>query len=470
MQIVSSKKKSVPVTIPHFRCSVLDCKLEDIGSSGCEYTWTNKQDDNTRVWSKLDRALANPAWFSTFPATYTTFLPTGVSDHSLVLVNIYDDYPLKSRFSFLNYWISHPSYKALIAQAWNNSVEGTSMYRLVGKLKHVRNSLSVLYKHRFNDLATRVTKTKAKTALLDCQKGMQDNPLSQDLINRERLLLEDYNTLKAAEMSVVKQKAKIENIRHDDCSTKYFFSRIQERKQQQIIGSIVDRHGTDRIGLTEVAEGFVDYYAHIIGSDKSPGPDGFSSAFFKDSLDLIGEDFCRAIHEFFRTGDVPLVNRVVEILDDFASWSGLKANISKTEIYFGEVPNNVKAEILNDTGFVEGRFPFRYLGIPLNSAKNSLEVYGALLTKIQNCLLHWSNGFLSYAGRIQIFKSVFFGIANFWCGSALLPKNIMKRINKICKDYFWNNIEEGQKKMVFLSWQVICRPYKEGGFNVKELL
>ncbi|XP_074301494.1 uncharacterized protein LOC141632888 [Silene latifolia] len=156
-------------------------------------------------------------------------------------------------------------------------------------------------------------------------------------------------------------------------------------------------------------------------------------------------------------------------MDRFAKWSGLKPNISKTEIYFGGVSTAVKALILQHTGFFEGSFPFRYLGIPLKSSKNSAEVYGTLITKIQNALLHWSNNLLSYARRIQILNSVIFCIANFWCSAALLPKNILKRITKICKDYF-RGIADGDRKHVFLSWKSVCRPSQEGGFNVKELL
>ncbi|XP_074263009.1 uncharacterized protein LOC141585846 [Silene latifolia] len=109
------------------------------------------------------------------------------------------------------------------------------------------------------------------------------------------------------------------------------------------------------------------------------------------------------------------------------------------------------------------------MGIPLNSAKNSVEVYGTLINKIQNSLLQWSNTFLSYAGRIQILNYVIFGLANFWCAIALLPKTILKRIKKICKDYFWN-VETDRRKLVFQSCKCICRPQKEGGFNIKELL
>ncbi|XP_074305489.1 uncharacterized protein LOC141640704 [Silene latifolia] len=102
----------------------------------------------------------------------------------------------------------------------------------------------------------------------------------------------------------------------------------------------------------------------------------------------------------FVRGDLPSVKGVVQQLDTFASWSGLRENINKTEIYFGGVSPDVKALILHTIWFAEGSFPFRYLGVPLNSSRNSAEVYGSLITKIQNALLHWSNKFLSYAGRI----------------------------------------------------------------------
>lgn len=39
-----------------------------------------------------------------------------------------------------------------------------------------------------------------------------------------------------------------------------------------------------------------------IGNEKSPGPDGYTSYFFKNAWNIIGEDFCQAIWEFFRTG------------------------------------------------------------------------------------------------------------------------------------------------------------------------
>ncbi|XP_074313865.1 uncharacterized protein LOC141649063 [Silene latifolia] len=327
-----------------FNTCLLNCRLDDMRGPGCEYTWTNKQDDSTRTWSKLDMALANPDWFNQFPTTYANFLPAGISDHSPVLVTVFDDPPLKSRFSFLNCWTTHASYRDLVTQAWHLPVQGTAMFKLFGKLKNVRVSLYGLHKQNYSDIPNKVV--VAKAALMDCQAMLQSCPLSPDLIHKEKQLLVDYNTLKQAEVSFLKQKAKVDNIKHGDFSSKYFFSRPQERKNQQIIGRIVDRHGTERTGLSDVAEGFVDYYSHLlgsttptspldtslihqgscvspedsasliqpvsldeikaalfsIGSDKSPGPDGFSSGFFKDSWELISSDFCKAVLNFFNTG------------------------------------------------------------------------------------------------------------------------------------------------------------------------
>ncbi|XP_074289374.1 uncharacterized protein LOC141614528 [Silene latifolia] len=73
-----------------FNQCILECQLEDLHSLGCEYTWTNKQEAVTRVWSRLDRVLSNLLWLIHFPTTQVHVLPAGVSDHSPLLVNVTD--------------------------------------------------------------------------------------------------------------------------------------------------------------------------------------------------------------------------------------------------------------------------------------------------------------------------------------------------------------------------------------------
>ncbi|CAN1169945.1 Transposon TX1 uncharacterized 149 kDa protein [Linum perenne] len=42
-----------------------------------------------------------------------------------------------------------------------------------------------------------------------------------------------------------------------------------------------------------------------ISNDKSPGPDGYSAEFFKDSWELIGNEVCTAVSSFFEKSYMP---------------------------------------------------------------------------------------------------------------------------------------------------------------------
>ncbi|XP_074298711.1 uncharacterized protein LOC141629637 [Silene latifolia] len=171
----------------------------------------------------------------------------------------------------------------------------------------------------------------------------------------------------------------------------------------------------------------------------------------------------------FTRGDVPSVQEVLTTLNEFAAWTGLHANTEKTEIYFGGVQLEIREEIKVLTGFTEGNFPFRYLGLPLNTTKNTIDKYGMLITKVHAAVQHWSSTLLSYAGKVQLLSSVVFGLENFWCSSGLLPKSIIKLIDQMCKNFFWG-IEHSHRKLVPKSWKSICSPRVEGGFGIKELL
>lgn len=59
---------------------------------------------------------------------------------------------------------------------------------------------------------------------------------------------------------------------------------------------------------------------------------------------------------------------------------------------------------------------------------------GGKITERVNC---WSARMLSYSGRIQLIKSVLFGIQIYWAQIFLLPKKIMKMIKTICRTFIW---------------------------------
>lgn len=56
--------------------------------------------------------------------------------------------------------------------------------------------------------------------------------------------------------------------------------------------------------LTKVIDDMVKQALWSIPKDKSPGPDGFESGFFKAAWSVVGRDVFRAVHNFFCRGNL----------------------------------------------------------------------------------------------------------------------------------------------------------------------
>ncbi|XP_074296877.1 uncharacterized protein LOC141627534 [Silene latifolia] len=420
----------------------LHCGVADITSSGCEMTWTNKQDIDTLVWSKLDRALTNA-----LPGNFIILLPLLLSSPlecpitPLFSLLVFEDKHSGSRFSFLN------------------SLDPPLVIMICKKL-----SLIIFL----------IMTPLLNTSLLEFKK---DN-------------------------------------------------------NKELISHIKDKDGNERIGLDSVAEGFIDYYQHLlgqshptcpidvdfiqatlvcleddilglikpiendeirvfvfsIGSDKSPVRMGFLlislrlpgtlldliiAKLFKHTLRMATQKQANAtlitlipkkswimgcitsswfsikingsVHGFFQ-GKSGL-RQVLNTLNDFSKWSGLSANTDKTDIYFGGVTAAIKHQAKSSCILV-------FLRVPSPS-----DILASLYTAPETLLIIMSS----------LLNSRIFGLTNFSCATALLPKNVVKLINKLCKNFFWNH-EDGHRKLVFKSWSDICSPWNEGGVDIKELL
>lgn len=65
--------------------------LFDLPFSGDFYTWSNKQIGPGRIISKIDRVLVNIEWVSIFTKSKTDFLTPGISDHSSMVIYVYEN-------------------------------------------------------------------------------------------------------------------------------------------------------------------------------------------------------------------------------------------------------------------------------------------------------------------------------------------------------------------------------------------
>ena len=99
---------------------------------------------------------------------------------------------------------------------------------------------------------------------------------------------------------------------------------------------------------------------------------------------------------FFDGGSSSL-HGVNEALDDFASWSGLRINAAKTQLFKAGV-NQIESNAMDSYGFTAGSLPIRYLGLPLISRKLKISEYEPLLDKLNSKFRSWTVRILSFAG------------------------------------------------------------------------
>ena len=104
-------------------------------------------------------------------------------------------------------------------------------------------------------------------------------------------------------------------------------------------------------------------------------------------------------------GDTEL-DHLYKILNFFGECSGLKINISKTEIYPIRLDNTVVNQLLLNFSGKTCKFPGKYLGLPLHVRKLRKVEVQPLLDKIVARLPGWKGRFLSTSGRETLVKTV----------------------------------------------------------------
>ena len=167
----------------------------------------------------------------------------------------------------------------------------------------------------------------------------------------------------------------------------------------------------------------------------------------------------------FFDGTSNSLHGIAECLDDFASWSSLHMNTNKTELFTSGV-DQVESAAIASYGFSSGQFPIRYLGLPLMSRKLKISEYTPLLLKITSKIQSWTAKILSFAGRLQLLRTVIFGLVSFWLSAFILPKGCIKSIESLCSQFLWSGNHE-KRGVAKIAWQTVCLPKQEGGLGLR---
>ncbi|GJV95333.1 reverse transcriptase domain-containing protein [Tanacetum coccineum] len=291
---------------------------------------------------KLDRIMGNTEFIDAFPGAYALFQPYRISDHSPAVLNIPNlPFNKPKPFKFFNFLAHKSQFEELVSSVWNVNVDGHKMYQVVSKLIALKKPFRKLL-HDQGNLHDRVNKLRFE--LDDVQKALDLNPNDLSLREEEVVYVQAFSEAKLDEERFLKQKAKIEWLEVGDSNSAYFHKLVKSRIHRGRIDVIMNSDNIEVTG-SNVADVFVSHYQMFLGSDmvcdnlnmdglflkkvsadsfsnmvrpvtdeeikavmfsigdeRAPGPDGFSSAFFKKGWDIVGLDVCHAIRDYFVNG------------------------------------------------------------------------------------------------------------------------------------------------------------------------
>nr|GEU37737.1 hypothetical protein [Tanacetum cinerariifolium] len=232
------------------------------------------------ILCKLDRVLANLEFLDVFMGAHAVFKPYRISDHSFAVLSIpslVKEKPMP--FKIFNVVILDDRFKDVIRNAWMAKISGFYMFRM---------------------------------ELDKVQTDLDSDPNNLSFREKEAAMVADFNEALLMEEKFLKQKAKITWLKEGDFNTAYFHKVVKSRVSRSRIDVVTDAYCNVHHSI-EVAKAFINHYEislsqevksamFSMGNDKSPGPDGFTAAFFKDTWDIIGVDVIKAVKEFFING------------------------------------------------------------------------------------------------------------------------------------------------------------------------
>lgn len=140
----------------------------------------------------------------------------------------------------------------------------------------------------------------------------------------------------------------------------------------------------------------------------------------------------------FTDGLKESLRSTLEVFDIFALISGLNINISKSTLFAAGRGKSDLEEEASLIGLSSSSLPIRYLGLPLTIKSMIRHDYEPLVNKIRTHLLNWTTRHLSYAGLLQLIKSVISSISNFWCSAFRLPQRCFNEIESMCAAFLWS--------------------------------
>ncbi|GJX89318.1 RNA-directed DNA polymerase, eukaryota [Tanacetum coccineum] len=317
--------------------------LIDLPLKGYSYTWSIK---STSKMSKLDRFLVSDGLLMLFPSLSALSLERHLSDHRpIIMREVVVDYG-PSPFRVYHSWFTKDGFDKLVEDSWKTSsfADSSKITILRKKFQALKASIKAWCKddkHRSSEYRLSI-----QSRISDLDKMFDSGHSNEELVNERTSLLKELHNINKCHSLDMAQKAKVRWSIEGDENSKFFHGIINMKRSQLafrgvlIEGDWIDKpykvkneflnHFFNRFARSTgpnivlesnmfkqlSSEQIADLECDVTydeikravwdcGTNKSPGPDGFTFDFIRTYWKIINQDVVNAVREFFVTSKFP---------------------------------------------------------------------------------------------------------------------------------------------------------------------
>nr|GEV11062.1 RNA-directed DNA polymerase, eukaryota, reverse transcriptase zinc-binding domain protein [Tanacetum cinerariifolium] len=268
----------------------------------------------------------------------------------------------------------------------------------------------------------------------------------------------------------------------------------------------------ERIVTYEEVEGAV----WDCGTNKSPGPDGFSFEFYRKYWTTIDDDVdfekafdsmtwdyldetlkafgfgskwrnwissClnNAMGSVLVNGSPTLefqfhkvfigewnnnnIQTLLSVLRCFYLASCLKINLHKSKLMGIGVSSNVVAAAASLISCSILTAPFNYLGVKVGSNMSRITSWDDVISKVSSRLSKWKLKLLSIGGRFSLLKSVLTSIPLYHMSIFKVLIGVLNNLESIRRNFFYG-VDGSDRKLAWIGWNMVLTSKKNGGLGV----
>ncbi|KAL3691150.1 hypothetical protein R1sor_004801 [Riccia sorocarpa] len=161
------------------------------------------------------------------------------------------------------------------------------------------------------------------------------------------------------------------------------------------------------------------------------------------------------------------VERLFQFLNEVETASGGRVNWRKSKMLivgstrkFPRWTSNLGVQLVEATEVT------RYLGAPLTTVWRGAENGELLLKSIKDKVSGFASPLLSFETRLLILKHWIFPVVTHQLMTTSFKKAMVKKFEKIFREFLWSQDPAGKLKKSLLSWEVLKLPMRRGGLGI----